>query len=163
MYKVLQSILDMLLIGDSLTETNEKTALMMPNSISIYQIWNNYEQQYQYSSYNSYDSQVPGTCRCSLSSLTMTKFPGQINLHEKDYKLRWLLHERYMNHCNCERSLHVCKIYHWLYCTDDIVLFYILEEAQHGHMHVCMCALMNFPRVRKTTIMRIGNALWPRL
>ena len=85
MYEVLQSILDMLLIGDSLTETNEKTALMMPNSISIYQIRNNHKQQYQYSSYNSYNSQVSGTCRCSLSSLTMTKFPGQINLHEKDY------------------------------------------------------------------------------
>ena len=52
MYKVLQSIIDMLLIGDSLTETNEKTVLI-PNSINEYQIQNNCEQQYQYSSDNS--------------------------------------------------------------------------------------------------------------
>ena len=53
MYKVLQSIIDMLLIGDSLTETNEKTALLIPNSINEYQIQNNCEQQCQYSSDNS--------------------------------------------------------------------------------------------------------------
>ena len=57
----------------------------------------------------TYNSQVPGIHRCSLSPLTMTKLPGQINLHEKDDNITFYVAKKAHESLYIHVSLKMCS------------------------------------------------------